>query len=145
MRRTQILAVLASIMLLAAACSSETPGPVVGEPPVATQPTATPSVSTTVPEPTATSPAISPAPTPTPEPTATASTSTAVPEPTAEATPLLSTELVHDCDVRDRNAPGPPLGEPAIEFALRDVDGNLYTLSELLQEKPVVLVFGSFT
>lgn len=57
----------------------------------------------------------------------------------------LSNELMHGCQAGGRRNPGPAEGEPAIDFTLRDVDGNEYTLSELLQEKPVVLIFGSFT
>jgi peroxiredoxin len=44
-----------------------------------------------------------------------------------------------------RTSRGPDVGELAIDFALRDVDGNEHTLSQLLADKPVVLIFGSFT
>ena len=40
---------------------------------------------------------------------------------------------------------GLPQGETAVDFTLRDTEGNPFTLSELLSEKPVVMVFGSFT
>ncbi len=36
-------------------------------------------------------------------------------------------------------------GRPAVEFSLRGSDGNLYTLSELLESKPVLIVLGGFT
>ena len=36
-------------------------------------------------------------------------------------------------------------GMPAVEFALKDTSGEIYTLSSLLETKPVMLVFGSFT
>lgn len=36
-------------------------------------------------------------------------------------------------------------GEAAVEFTLKDIQGNPVSLSELLDEKPVVIVFGSFT
>ena len=71
--------------------------------------------------------------------------STVMLEATPGASPLLSTELTRGCERRDPSARGPQVGEPAIEFSLMDVDGNPYVLSELLREKPVLLVFGSFT
>jgi hypothetical protein len=36
-------------------------------------------------------------------------------------------------------------GEPAVDFTLADVDGATVHLAELLAEKPVLLVLGSFT
>jgi hypothetical protein len=36
-------------------------------------------------------------------------------------------------------------GEVAVDFTLNNIDGNTVTLSGLLAEKPVVMVFGSFT
>jgi hypothetical protein len=36
-------------------------------------------------------------------------------------------------------------GEPAVDFALQDVDGTTHTLSDLLKTKPVLLVLGGFT
>lgn len=36
-------------------------------------------------------------------------------------------------------------GEIAVDFTLNDVNGNTVVLSGLLAEKPVVMVFGSFT
>lgn len=38
-----------------------------------------------------------------------------------------------------------PAGSRAIDFTLADVNGKTYTLAQLLAEKPVVLVTGSFT
>lgn len=38
-----------------------------------------------------------------------------------------------------------PQGEPAIDFSLNDIDGNIYTLSGLLETKPVLLVLGGYT
>jgi peroxiredoxin len=40
---------------------------------------------------------------------------------------------------------GPLPGELAIDFTLKDIHGSEYTLSKLLGEKPVVMIFGSFT
>jgi hypothetical protein len=36
-------------------------------------------------------------------------------------------------------------GEPAVDFALKDIGGNTYTLSGLLETKPALLVLGGFT
>ena len=51
---------------------------------------------------------------------------------------LLRGELGSACE-------GPKLGERAPDFTLYDLDGKLVTLSELNRNKPVVLIFGSFT
>lgn len=37
------------------------------------------------------------------------------------------------------------VGEPAIEFTLEDLAGATHKLSSLLESRPVLLVFGSFT
>jgi hypothetical protein len=69
-----------------------------------------------------------------------------VPETAPGHLPVLSDELTRGClGDEDRLAIYPQEGEPAIEFTLRDVDGKIYTLSEMLAEKPVYMVFGSFT
>lgn len=36
-------------------------------------------------------------------------------------------------------------GEPAIDFTLKDINGKSHTLSALLETKPVLMVFGSYT
>ncbi len=36
-------------------------------------------------------------------------------------------------------------GEPAIDFTLKDLTGASHTLSTLLETKPVLMVFGSYT
>ena len=42
--------------------------------------------------------------------------------------------------------PGVPAGGAAPDFALNDIDtGEVIQLSQIYGEKPVVLVFGSFT
>ena len=61
------------------------------------------------------------------------------------AAPMLSTELARGCEQKGGGAQSPKEGQPAIDFTLLDPDGNSYTLSELLKEKPVVIIFGSFT
>ena len=40
---------------------------------------------------------------------------------------------------------GLKVGETAIDFTLSDINGNEFTLSEMLREKPVVMELGSFT
>ncbi len=40
---------------------------------------------------------------------------------------------------------GLEVGTNAIDFTLKDTFGNEFTLSNLLAEKPVVLILGSFT
>lgn len=82
--------------------------------------------------------------------------------------PVLSNDLIRGCEPRPQ--PGsipPPPGMPprpgapppgsdvaavgikegvkAVDFTLKDIHGNEFTLSRLLDEKPVVMVFGSFT
>jgi hypothetical protein len=59
--------------------------------------------------------------------------------------PILSTDLIGGCDTEKRNNQRPKVGEQAIEFTLMDIKGKSYTLSEMLMEKPVILIFGSYT
>ena len=91
----------------------------------------------------------------------TASTQAPLPEQTAEPTispapnfketrkPELSDSLIRGCQGR-RSAggfdkAGLPEGETAVDFTLKDTVGTTVSLSELLREKPVVMIFGSFT
>jgi hypothetical protein len=62
---------------------------------------------------------------------------------------ILSNALIRDCK---RSGPsggfenaGLAVGETAVDFTLKDVDGNTVSLAGLLGEKPVVMIFGSFT
>ena len=70
------------------------------------------------------------------------------PEATLEE-PILSSDLKRGCT--DSSAQkgfsdvGLHTGELAVAFHLRDIDGKEVSISRLLAEKPVVLVFGSFT
>lgn len=41
--------------------------------------------------------------------------------------------------------PGPNVGEIAMDFTLKTLDGQAVTLSQRCSEKPVVLIFGNFT
>jgi hypothetical protein len=38
-----------------------------------------------------------------------------------------------------------PAGSAAVDFSLRDLEGNTFRLSTLLKSKPVLLVLGSYT
>ena len=64
--------------------------------------------------------------------------------------PELSTALKRDCQLNQssssdfKNA-GLGIGEIAVNFTLKDIHGSEIRLSQLLAEKPVVMVFGSFT
>lgn len=63
--------------------------------------------------------------------------------------PALSDALKRDCR-RDPASAGPGrgglnTGQTAVDFTLKDVNGREFSLSALLAEKPVVMVFGSFT
>jgi len=86
-----------------------------------------------------------------PEPT---NTVTNGPEPTAQVitptapqifSPELTGNLKYGCTKKDPKTPSPKEGELAVNFSLRDVNGVEYTLSEMLSEKPVYMIFGSFT
>ncbi len=74
-----------------------------------------------------------------------------VPDDTASAEPVLSTELRRNGEMmtsggkRGFGESGLGIGETAVNFTLRDIDGRGFRLSRLLAEKPVVMVFGSFT
>jgi len=77
-----------------------------------------------------------------------------VPEP-PPATPTLSTDLHANCfrwpggtftrQVYAQIVNGLHPGDQAVDFTLNDVDGIPYRLADLLAEKPVLLVLGSFT
>ena len=60
----------------------------------------------------------------------------------------LPTTLERGCSpstLENVNDAGLAVGEMAIDFTLNDTYGNEYVLSQLLVEKPVVMIFGSFT
>ncbi len=93
-------------------------------------------------------PTVTPAPTPTPTPNL--EPSEAPDSVIRETNGLeLSDALIRGCE-RTRpsggfaNA-GLAVGETAVDFTLKDVNGNTVSLAGLLAEKPVVMVFGSFT
>ncbi len=91
---------------------------------------------------------VTPAPTPTLMPNPEASE---VPDSVVHETkgPELSDALMRGCE-RTRASGGfenvgLAVGETAVDFTLQDVHGNTVSLAGLLIEKPVVMVFGSFT
>lgn len=62
--------------------------------------------------------------------------------------PELAEGLTSNCqnaDTGDFRKAGLAVGELAIDFTLKDIDGQPVSLSGLLSEKPVMMVFGSFT
>ncbi len=63
--------------------------------------------------------------------------------------PVLSNTVIRDCKRTrpsgDFENVGLAVGETAIDFTLKDVDWNTVSLASLLGEKPVVMIFGSFT
>ena len=61
--------------------------------------------------------------------------------------PALPGTLKRDCPPRSvafENA-GLQIGGKAVNFTLKDINGEEFRLSRLLAEKPVMMVFGSFT
>ncbi len=63
--------------------------------------------------------------------------------------PVLSDALLRGCEraetSRNFSNVGLAVGETAVGFTLQDTQGNIVNLSALLIEKPVMMVFGSFT
>ena len=93
--------------------------------------------------------ACSSAPTPTSAPPTIEEPTPSTPPTIVESEePVLSTTLKRDCPPAARgnfDSAGLAIGEKAINFTLKDIHGNEFVLSRLLAEKPVVMVFGSFT
>jgi len=60
---------------------------------------------------------------------------------------VLQDILTRDCKAEDyaSDKVGLPVGEKAVNFTLKNLKGNDVRLSQLLAEKPVVLIFGSFS
>ena len=58
--------------------------------------------------------------------------------------PSLSDSLIRNCQ-KGQGFSGIMTGELAVDFTLKDTRGLDYNLAALLLEKPVVMVFGSFT
>ena len=63
--------------------------------------------------------------------------------------PVLSDTLLRGCEraetSRNFSNVGLAVGETAVGFTLQDTQGSIVSLSDLLIEKPVMMVFGSFT
>jgi hypothetical protein len=62
---------------------------------------------------------------------------------------VLSNALTRSCERNGSSGgfdnAGLAVGETAVNFTLKDIGGNTVSLADLLSEKPVVMVFGSFT
>jgi cytoskeletal protein RodZ len=78
------------------------------------------------------------------------------PEPDADTDTIIISEepslpdtLSRNCRITqesdDFDETGIAVGETAINFNLKDINGSEFQLSRLLAEKPVMMVFGSFT
>ena len=63
--------------------------------------------------------------------------------------PVLLDTLRRNCQITQGNGDfdktGLTVGATAVNFTLKDINGNELRLSQLLAEKPVVMIFGSFT
>jgi len=63
--------------------------------------------------------------------------------------PVLLDELKRNCQITQGsgnfNQTGLAVGEIAVNFTLRDINGSEFRLSQFLAEKPVMMIFGSFT
>jgi cytochrome oxidase Cu insertion factor (SCO1/SenC/PrrC family) len=64
--------------------------------------------------------------------------------------PVLLEELSRNCQRaetvgNDFKDVGLSIGQRAVNFTLKDTQGAEFRLSQLLVERPVVMVFGSFT
>lgn len=84
----------------------------------------------------------SPTYTPTPESAISTDTDDAI-------EPVLLDTLIRNCQITQMSEnfgdTGLQVGEMAVNFTLKDIDGNEHRLSRFLAEKPVVMIFGSFT
>ncbi|MFC2022844.1 hypothetical protein ACFLTL_01630 [Chloroflexota bacterium] len=79
----------------------------------------------------------------TPMPTLTPPTLTPKPNPERALLDVLVTNCTAEGFASDKI--GLPVGSQAVNFTLKDVKDNEMSLSRLLDEKPVLLIFGSFT
>jgi hypothetical protein len=128
MKKTSFYLVLSVIFLTASSCA----------PIVAT--TKAPTVTETTPRPTEMA-----VPTGETAPAETAFPPTSTPEHTQTTNLELSTDLVNGCERNDDTDPNLREDDLAVDFSLMDINGNSYVLSDLLIEKPVALIYGSFT
>ena len=127
---------LALFLVMASCAPSLEPAPTPSSEP-SSEPAPTPSPES----------ALDPAPEPTPESEVTPEESSNV----AKDGPMLSGILKRNCQdtqlsLSDNyDEAGLQVGEKAIDFRLTDINSTEFQLSQLLVEKPVVMVFGSFT
>ena len=63
--------------------------------------------------------------------------------------PVLLDTLKRNCQINrgsgNFDQTGLAVGETAVNFTLKDINGSEFRLSRLLAEKPVLMIFGSFT
>jgi hypothetical protein len=167
-----LLLVIFTVLLLPALACNQSPAPPVTpaeepyQPAQSTAPTSMPAEESVTPastgdaspeEPAEPAPA---AGAPSEEPIKTAPASDVPPEKTASPAPAvvvlpeepaLSDNLTRDCQLSEASAhsnfedSGVGVGEMAINFTLRNIDGTEFKLSRFLAEKPVMMVFGAFT
>jgi hypothetical protein len=74
-----------------------------------------------------------------------ASTPTRAPAIEETEEPVLSNNLKRDCQFTPFNNADLVVGEIAVNFTLKDIHASEFSLSQLLAEKPVLMIFGSFT
>ncbi len=72
-----------------------------------------------------------------------ASSSSMHPKQEEDVAPVLSGNLKRGCS--ELSGAGPKAGDKAVDFTLKDLQGTQFTLSQLLKDKPVVMVSGSYT
>jgi len=65
--------------------------------------------------------------------------------PALQTLPPVTCPATREAKNSEFNQVGPDVGETAFDFSLESITGERITLSALLAEKPVVLIFGSFT
>ena len=58
--------------------------------------------------------------------------------------PVLSDSLIRNCQ-REPRSSSVRTGNTAVDFTLKDTQGLEFNLASLLTEKPVLIIFGSFT
>ena len=138
-----LILILAALPFMAA-CAAPTPAPAPAPAP-APKPAPAPA------------PAPKPAPVPAPAPkdeTSLAQTTKPEPVPNHDTDnelmePVLLDTLKRNCQVTrgsdNFDQIGLAVGETAVNFTLKDINGGELRLSQLLAEKPVLVIFGSFT
>jgi hypothetical protein len=142
--RLGLTGILLAVVLTTAGCANIPAGEVVPTqlppPPATTEaPMTTPTPPPDDNPPEVMKPAASDPPVTTPSPTETVTPSV------VKNAPVLSNDLKRGCQRGGDGTRGLAVGALAVDFTLDDTAGQSHTLSAMLAEKPVVMVFGSFT